>query len=392
LATLGLEKRNQAIRAMASTLQENFVDILEENTLDLEYSREMAVSELVLDWLKLTPERLEVAIAALERLARLPDPLAQGASNQQQLYRGQAYHQPQPLGLVGFIYEGFPELGAIAAGLALKTGNALILRGSGEGIHSHQIMTKVLQIAVAQAGLPEGSLVSLSSDCFLGELVTSPYINLLIPYGRPGLVQQVRQQATAPVLPTAIGNCYAYWSPCASWEAVRSILIDSHSSEPDGVNSLEKVLIHREQKHSALLLLWHSLQEKGFSLRGDLELVNQFPQELSLANDREWASPYLSKTIAFRMMDGLESAIAYINQYSSGHGDCLMTESYSESRQFSRAVTSASLYINTSPRFDRCPPQGDGVFLGMSNSRGYGRGLIGLSSFTTNQQVVQGFY
>lgn len=390
LATLGIEKRNQAVQFMATALQESLVEILEENTLDLEYSREMAVSELVLDWLKLTPERLEVVIAVLERISRLPDPLAQ-AEPSQQLGRGQVYNQPRPLGLVAFVYEGFPELMAIAAGLSLKTGNALILRGSGEGIHSHQIMTQLLQTAVAQAGLPSGSVVSLPSDCLLGELVTSTYVNLIIPYGRPGFVQQVCQEATMPVLPTAMGNCYAYWSPLASWEVVRSILLDSHSSEPDGVNALEKVLIHREHKKSALLLLWHSLQEKGFSLRGDRELVNQFPQELSLAKDTEWSSPYLTKTIAFRVVDDLEGAIATINQYSSGHGDCLVTDSYTESRQFARGVASASVYINTSPRFDRCPAQGEGVFLGMSNHRGYGRGLIGLRSFTTTQQVVQGF-
>lgn len=391
LATLSLERRNQAVQCMAAALQENFVDILEENTLDLEYSREMAVSELVLDWLKLTPERLEVAIAALKRIARLPDPLAQGCPVQQQLCRGQVYNQPQPLGLVAFIYEGFPELMAIAAGLAIKTGNALILRGSGEGIHSHQIISQLLQNAVVQAGLPKGSVVSLPSNQLLGEIVTSSYISLVIPYGRPGLVQQVCQQATIPVLPTVMGNCYVYWSPSANWEGVRSILIDSHSSEPDGVNALEKVLIYREQKHSSLLMLWHSLQEKGFRLLGDMELVNQFPQELSLAKDTEWSQPYLNKTIAFRMVDGLEGAIAYINQYSSGHGDCLVTESYAESRKFARGVGSASVYINTSPRFDRCPAQGDEVFLGMSNYRGYGRGLIGLQSFTTTQQVVQGF-
>lgn len=376
---------------MATALRVNFAMILEENTLDLEYSREMAVSDLVLDWLKLTPERLEVAIAALDRLAALPDPLAQIYHSPQPASLGQVYQQPQPLGLVAFVYEGFPELAAIAAGLAIKTGNALILRGGSEGTHSHRVISETLQAALLQAGLPPGSIEYLPGDRHLGELVTSAYINLVIPYGRPNLVREVSQQATIPVLPTAMGNCYLYWSPSAHWEVVRSILLDSRGSEPDGVNALEKVLIHREQKTSALLMLWHSLQEKGFRLRGELELVNQFTQDLDLAKDSEWSCPYLTKTIAFRMVDGLESAIAYINQHSSGHGDCLVTDSCSESRQFARGVTSAGVYINTSPRFDRCPARSKEVFLGMSNHRGYARGLISLHSFTTTKQIIQEF-
>ena len=212
LSNLSGEKRNQALQAMATALRVNFAMILEENTLDLEYSREMAVSDLVLDWLKLTPERLEVAIAALDRLAALPDPLAQIYHSPQPASLGQVYQQPQPLGLVAFVYEGFPELAAIAAGLAIKTGNALILRGGSEGTHSHRVISETLQAALLQAGLPPGSIEYLPGDRHLGELVTSAYINLVIPYGRPNLVREVSQQATIPVLPTAMGNCYLYWS------------------------------------------------------------------------------------------------------------------------------------------------------------------------------------
>jgi glutamate-5-semialdehyde dehydrogenase len=386
LVTLDHNKRNQAIQGMATALRENFVSILEENTLDLEYSREMAVSELVLDWLKLNPKRLEVAINALQRLVKLPDPLEQLCRAEQKSTSGLVYEQPQPLGVVAFIYEGFPELAAIAAGLAIKTGNSLILRGGSEGTHSHRTIAQTLQLALKQTGLPENSLLYLPGDRPFNELVTSAEVNLAIPYGRPSLVKQVCEQATIPVLPTSMGNCYLYWSTAVSWETVRSILVDSHKSEPDAVNAIEKVLIHQEQKNSALLLLWHSLQEKGFQLRGDAELATQFPQELTLAKEGEWSHPYLNKTIAFRVVDSTEGAIAYINQHSSGHGDCLVTDSYSESRQFARNITSASLFINTSSRFDRCPEQRQEVFLGMSRHRG----LIGLKSFTTTKQIIQG--
>jgi glutamate-5-semialdehyde dehydrogenase len=139
-----------------------------------------------------------------------------------------------------------------------------------------------------------------------------------------------------------------------------------------------------------LAILWNSLTEKGFQLRGDAELVAEFPKQLTLAADSEWNQPYLDKIIAFKVVDSIESAIAWMNQYSSGHADCLVTESYQESRQFALGVDSSSVYINSSPRFSRNPKRGEAVFLGMSNQKGYRRGMINLETLTTIKQVVQG--
>ncbi|MDF5713099.1 MAG: glutamate-5-semialdehyde dehydrogenase [Rhizonema sp. NSF051] len=389
--TKGVE-RSRAVLAMAQALQDSFDDILEANTLDLEASREMAVPELVLDWLKLTPQRLGATVDILQKLAELSDPLRRVRNADYQLEDSQTYSQLTPLGVIAFIHEAFPDLAALAAGLCIKTGNSIILKGSTEASHSNVAIGKALQAAVDHVGLPNGSLELLTAEhgTSIRDLVTQDeYLNLVIPYGRSSLIQQVVRQATAPVLKSSIGNCYLYWSPNASLEMVRWMIMDSHQSEPDAVNAIEKVLIHRQALPSSLSVLWNTLKEKGFEIRGDEELVEAFPQ-LQLVQSKEWGSAYLTRTVAFKLVDSLEAAIAWINQHSSGHADCIVTESYQESRQFALGVNSASSYINASPRFSRNPSRGDSVFLGMSNQKGLRRGLISLESLTTVKHIVQG--
>ncbi|OUL33024.1 glutamate-5-semialdehyde dehydrogenase [Nostoc sp. T09] len=392
---LGIAKgvdRSRAVLAMARAIERSFDDILEANTLDLEASREMAVPELILDWLKLTPTRLETTVEILQRLGELSDPLRRVRNAEYQQDDSQSYSQLMPLGVIAFIYEAFPDLGAIAAGLCIKTGNSIILKGSTEASHSNEAIANVLQTAITEAGLPSGCLELITTEhgASIRDLVIQDqYLNLVIPYGRSTLVQQVMRQATCPVLKSAMGNCYLYWSLNSSLEMVRWMIIDSHESEPDPVNAIEKVLIHRQALPSSLAVLWNSLKDKGFEVKGDAELVEAFPQ-LQLAKEGEWGSAYLTKTVAFKLVDSLEGAIAWINQYSSGHADCIVTESYQESRQFALGVNSASTYINASPRFSRNPSRGDAVFLGMSNQKGHRRGFISLETLTTVKHIVQG--
>lgn len=318
--TKGLD-RNRAVLAMAQALERSFDDILEANTLDLEACREMAVPELILDWLKLTPSRLEATVEILQRLGELSDPLRRVRTADYQQEDAQSYSQLMPLGVIGFIYEAFPDLGAITAGFCIKTGNSVILKGGTEASHSNAAIADVLQTAIKEVGLPASciELVTAEHGASLRDLVTQDqYLSLVIPYGRSSLVQQVVRQATCPVLKSAMGNCYLYWSLNGSLEMVRWMIIDSHQSEPDPVNAIEKVLIHRQAVPSSLLVLWNSLKEKGFELKGDAELVEAFPQ-LQPVNEGEWGNPYLNKTVAFKLVDSLDTAIAWINQIGRAH-------------------------------------------------------------------------
>ena len=390
-ATKGTE-RSRALQIMSEALSANQDDVLEANTLDLEASREMAVPDLILEWLKLTPERLQSVVSILQRLSELTDPTQQILTTPYQLEQSQTYCQLMPLGAIALIYESFPELGAIAAGLCLRTGNSLILKGGSEASHSNQAIATILQTAIEDAGLPAGCIELIPTDQGdpLRELVTQDaYVNLVIPYGRPSLVQQVIRQATVPVLKTAIGNCYLYWSSSSGLDTTRWMILDSYQSEPDPVNAIEKVLVCRNQDTQALQALWRTLREKGFHLRGDAELVTEFP-ELVLAEDDDWDRAYLDGTIAFKVVDGLDEAIAWMNRHSSGHADCLVSESYQESRRFATDINSATIYINTSPRFYRNPKRGSPISLGMSNQKGHRRGIITLETLTTLKYVVQG--
>ncbi|MDB9496686.1 glutamate-5-semialdehyde dehydrogenase [Spirulina major CS-329] len=388
----GLE-RSRGIQAMAEGLDAAQAEILEANTLDLEISREMAVSDVLQDWLKLTPERLQQAIQLLYRLGESADPLLRVMGAPYPIASSQTYCQLVPLGVITLVYEAFPELAAIAAGLCLRTGNALILRGTSEASHTNAVIAQVLQRAIATAQLPPGTIEWISSEegISMAELITQdPYVNLIIPYGRASFVQHISQHSTVPVLRTAMGNCYLYCSPSGDLDLARSMILDSHASEPDPVNAIEKVLLNQSQSRSSLMRFFVTLQEQGFSLRAEPELVEQFSELLTPMQPQEWKLAYLKKIISFKLVEDLDAAIAWMNQHSSNHADCLVTESYTESRHFAQNVNSALVYINASPRFSRNPKQSDSIFLGISNQKGRRRGLIGVESLMTLKQVVQG--
>lgn len=393
LAQTSGAKRRQGVSVLAEVIENSFDEILEANTLDLEMSREMAVTEPIVNWLKLTPERLEMTVAILKQLSQSADPTRRLINAPYQLEPSQTYCQLIPLGTIALVYEAFPELAVIAAGMCLKTGNSLITRGCSTASNSNQTIAELLKKALVASDLPVSSIETVFPDSGISvqELVTQDrYLNLVIPYGRPSLVQQVAEKATATVLKTSIGNGYLYWSLSGDLELIRQVIVDSHDSEPDAVNAIEKVLVNKNLKSSALESLFHNLQQQGFSLRGDEVLVEKFPEYLKIMQPEEWKKPYLNKKVAFRYIDNLPQAIAWINRYSSGHADCIVTESYQEARLFAQDVDSALIYVNTSPKFSRNPKGGSDVFLGMSNQKGYRQGLIGVETFTTIKQIVQG--
>ena len=385
--------RRKGVMLLAQMLEASFDQILEANTLDLEISREMAVSELTVEWLKLTPERLEATVGVLKQLTQSADPTRKLIKATYQLGSCQTYSQLRPLGIIALVYEAFPELALIATGMCITTGNSLILRGSSTASNSNQAIANMIQNALAETNLPTDCINSISPDgeSSIQELLTQDrYLDLIIPYGRPSLVQKVTEQATAPVLRTSIGNCYLYCSATGDLELIRHMIIDSHQGEPDAVNAIEKVLVNSNVKPSLLTSLFSSLQKQDFQLRGEEQLVEEFPEYLQPMKSAEWGQFYMKRVVAFKYVTTLANAIAWINHYSSGHADCLATESYEETRQFAQNIDSALIYINTSPRFCRNPNCGEGVFLGMSNQKGSRQGLIGLETFTTVKQIVQG--
>ncbi len=391
LATTSKEERDRAIGAMATALKEAFQEILEANTLDLEASREVEVPDLLLEWLKLTPERLHRHIDLLFRLGELSC-LCGNSEIGAQVSDRHSYSQVKPLGTVAFVYEALPELGAIVAGMSLKTGNSIILRGGTESHHSNTAIAVALRRGLERVNFPVDAIQLIDpTPSLLYELVTyTQQVNLVIPYGRPSLIHQVTQQATVSILPAAIGNCYLYWGANGDLSLVRHAIRDSHVGDPDAVNAVEKVLVHRDRQPGSLITLWKSLQEQGFELHGDRELVNTYGEYLQLAEDTEWYQPYLRKIVAFKFVGSVDEAVVKIDRYSSGHADSIVTDSYLEAQKFTASVNSASAYVNASPRFYRYQRGSDRIWLGMCNAHGSQRGVIGLTALMATQQVTMG--
>jgi glutamate-5-semialdehyde dehydrogenase len=385
LAATDFDRRDRALRSIVAALKENFQDILEANTLDLEASRELGVAEILIHWLKLTPERLHRQIEMLERLGKFA-PAYHLAYLGQKLPQGNSYSQVKPVGTIAWIYESLPELAILAAGMTIATGNTAAIYGGIEAWHSHQKIVESIQQGLASAELPADAIqIVPPHGQNLSELVThNRSISLAIAHGRPALVDRIAHQASVPLLRSTVGNCYLYWGANTNLESVRQAICDSHIGEPEAINAIEKILVHPDRKPTSLTTMWKSLQEKGFELRGDRELVANYGEYLTLAEDSEWRQPYLRKIVAFKMVSGVDEAISIIDSHGSNRSDCIFTDSHQESHLFLNRVRSACIYVNASPRFYRDRQGYNNVCFGMSAVRG----SIGLECLVRHQRAI----
>ncbi len=407
LAQISTRDRDSMLLELAEAVRKHKNSILEANTLDLEASRDMAVSELLLEWLKLTPERLNHAIECLKQLSNLPDPLT--------LQVGINGYQRIPLGVVAFVYEGFPQLGLIAAGMCLKVGNTIILKGGNEGSNTQEVIAAIAKDVLIAKGFPEACMTSVPKGVALKELIVQEkYLRLVIPYGRPSFVQQVSKQATVSALPISMGNCYLYLSASGNLDFAKEIILNSRKGDPDAVNAIEKVVVHQSWLDRGLCEWIKGLKKQGLLVRGCPETTASFRQfleeshsdetdkpsqvliEQAIESEDTWGQAYLDETIAIKIVNDTEEAISWINQYSSGHADVLLTDSLSERDRFVSRINSSTIFVNAHSRFCRYGKSGDSgnikIALGMSSlkTRGASRypGVIDIYALTTTKQVL----
>jgi len=387
-----IEQTTEALHLATQAFREATDSILEANTLDLEASLEMAVPELVVEWLKLTPERLNTAITILERLANLDSVTSFAYGSQFAIApTSHSYLLGEPLGVIGFVYEALPELAIVAAGLCLRAGNGLILKGGHEASQTNQAIADVFKSVLTQADLPENAILAISpseGEAARRWLMQTTELDLLIPYGRASLVQQIVREANSPSLSTAIANCYLYWAHTAPADVVAKIILDSQRGNPEPVNGIEKVLVDEKVSAVALKELSHLLQEKNFSTK---QVVAPAVTPMMTPEEEDlWQEAQMNRTVLVSRVPDLASGIALINRYSNGHADCIVTNSYQESVQFANQVRSSSIYINASPRFQRNAAQASAIALGMSAQRGLKGGRITLETLLTHKAVVKG--
>jgi glutamate-5-semialdehyde dehydrogenase len=391
LAFIPTQIKNQALRQMAQTLRNHKHQLLEANTLDLETGRDLGLSEVLLDRLKLNPNRIEGMAVGLEEIALLADPIGEvkrgGRHN-----NGMDIRQVRvPLGLIGVVYEARPNVTADAIGLCLKSGNGILLKGGKEAEHSNQAISQLLQEAAHAQGIPAGCIQQLpgTDRAIIEQLITLPYLSLVIPRGGAGLIDYVTRNATVPVLETGVGNCHIYLDSSAQLAMAEAIILNAKVQRPTVCNSVEKVLIHRDACDHLLRPIVRALQQAGVEVRGCERTVAAVPTVIP-ATEQDWGKEYLDLIIAIKVVDSTTEAIDWINRYGTRHSEAILTQSYEQAQLFQLRVDAAAVYVNASTRFTDGFEFGFGAEIGISTQKLHARGPVGLPELTTVKYLIQG--
>ena len=385
-------EKNNALYKMAEKLVENTSMILEENKKDINNAMEKGTSKSMLDRLSLDSKRLEDMADGLRQVASLSDPIGEVTSMWRRPNGLQIGKQRVPMGVIGIIYEARPNVTCDAAGLCLKAGNAVILRGGSEAINSNIAIVKVLAEGLKEAGLPEYSvqLIEDTSREVATEMMRlNEYIDVLIPRGGAGLIQAVVKNATVPVIETGTGNCHVYVDSEADLEMAKNIVLNAKTSRPAVCNAEEKLLINEKVAEEFLPLVVSALREKGVKIIGD-EKVRDIITDVEVATEEDWSKEYLDFIIAIKIVKNIDEAIIHINKYGTGHSEAIITKSYDNSQRFLQRVDAAAVYVNASTRFTDGCEFGFGAEIGISTQKLHARGPMGLNELTTSKYIIYG--
>ena len=296
------------------------------------------------------------------------------------------------MGVIGIIYEARPNVTCDAAGLCLKTGNAVILRGGSEAINSNRAIVNILTEAVKQAGLPENSIQLVedtSRETATKMMKLNEYIDVLIPRGGAGLIQAVVKNATVPIIETGVGNCHIYVDEKCDFEMAKNIIVNAKVSRPSVCNAAEKMLINENIADKFLPLIVKALREHDVKIIGD-DKVQAIINDVTAATEEDWSKEYLDYIIGAKIVKNLDDAITHINKYGSGHSEAIVTESYKNSQKFLNKVNAAAVYVNASTRFTDGAEFGFGAEIGISTQKLHARGPMGLKELTTIKYIIYG--
>jgi len=396
IAQLDTGVKDAALLAMADALTERAGEILEANARDMEAGAEGDLGDALLDRLALTPTRLAGMADDVRRIAALPDPVGEVIEGRR-LPNGLDLRKLRvPLGVVAVVYEARPNVTIDCTALCLKSGNAIVLRGSSIAAHSNAVLAAVAAEAVAAVGLPEGSvsLVAGGGREELAELATaSESVDLIIPRGGEGLKAALSAVATVPVIYAAAGNCHVYVDASADLDAARAIILNAKLQRPGTCNSAETLLVHRDAALEFLPRVLGELRESGVELRADgrgRTLAGPLGDSIAAATEEDWETEYHALILAVRVVDSVEEAIEHVNRYGSGHSDAIITDSTDSARAFTESVDTACVYVNASTRFTDGGVFGMGAEIGNSTQKLHARGPIGVRELCTYKYVVEG--
>jgi glutamate-5-semialdehyde dehydrogenase len=396
LARLDTTTKNAAIGAMADALEARVDEILEANERDMEAGREAGLDASLLDRLLLTRERVAGIARDARRIVALPDPVGELISGYR-MYNGLELRQMRvPLGVVAVVYEARPNVTIDCSALCLKSGNAIVLRGSSTALHSNTVLASIASEAVSAAGVPAGavSLVAGGGRDELRELATQEgLVDLIIPRGGEGLKAALKEHAKVPVIYAASGNCHVYVDESADLEQAVAITLNAKVQRPSVCNAAETLVVHSGIAPTFLPRALKELQESGVELRVDSRarsLAGDVAGSLNDATEEDWSTEYHALILAVKVVDSAEQAIEHVNRYTSGHSDAVVTQSTEVARAFSSGVDTACVYVNASTRFTDGGEFGMGAEIGNSTQKLHARGPIGLRELCTYKYVVEG--
>ena len=396
LATLDGATRNAALEAMAAALGRRVPEILEANARDMEAGEQAGIGAALLDRLKLDEERLRGIAASVLEIAALPDPVGETIDGHR-LPNGLDLRRVRvPLGVVAVVYEARPNVTIDCSALCLKSGNAIVLRGSSTAAHSNMALAHVAQDAVASVGLPEGaiSIVAGGDRDELRQIATQEgLVDLVIPRGGEGLKAALEEHATVPVIYAAAGNCHVFVDATADLDSAVEIAVNAKVQRPGVCNAAETLLVHADAAPEFLPRALRELRESGVELRVDARarsLAGELADSLAEATDEDWATEYLALILAVKVVDATEEAIDHVNRYGSGHSEAIVTGATESARAFTEGVDAACVYVNASTRFTDGGVFGMGAEIGNSTQKLHARGPIGIRELTTFKYVVEG--
>ncbi len=392
LATCPAFQKNKALQAIAETLHASAAEIKTENQKDLDSARKNGLSDAMIDRLTITDATIDSMREGLLDVAAMPDPVGAKSATWIRPNGLEVARMRIPLGVIGIIYESRPNVTVDAAGLCIKSGNAVILRGGSESIHSNQALAKRITRGLAAAGLPETAVQIIPTtdrSAITHLLAQEPFVDLIIPRGGEGLIRYVVDHAKMPVLKHYKGVCHVYVDSYADLDMARKICFNAKVQRPGVCNAMETLLVHQDVAEKFLPEMAAAFADAGVTLRG-CEKSRSLVPEAKPATEEDWPAEYLDLILAVKIVDDMAAALTHIAQYGSAHTEAIVTENYTRARQFQAAADASVVLVNASTRFNDGGQLGLGAEMGISTSKLHAFGPMGLEELTTTKFVVNG--
>lgn len=390
MAQLSTTDKNRILASMADAIMANADYILSENAADVEEARKKGRPESLVDRLILTGNRLEQIAQGCLDVADLPDPIGETIHGVLRPNGLQIIKRRVPLGVIGVIYESRPNVTVDAAALCLKAGNSVVLKGGSDAIRSNLALAEAMNQGGEAAGMPVGAISFIADprrETTTEMMKLNDLIDVLIPRGGAGLIQSVVENATVPVIETGTGNCHIFVDKTADFDMALDIIVNAKTSRPGVCNAAESLLVHREIADEFLPKLFEVLKESRVEIRG-CELCQRYGA--LPATEEDMAAEYLDLIVSVKVVDDIDEALFHIAKYSTGHSECIVTDSYHNARRFQNEVDSAAVYVNASTRFTDGFEFGFGAEIGISTQRLHARGPLGLPELTTVKYIIDG--